>query len=538
MMNITHKLSIDLLRQEQQARIDAVQNDCGRKLALLLHANGIPWPVPGGTSVLVRYRKSDGLGGEYDMLPDGSRAWSIADNVLTVALAPQVLTAEGETVMSVLLTNGDAAIRTFEITINVQPDLKGSIVKSETYIHRTGSEEHLLDIGAKIISGEISSIVLLGDSITDGAGGSGYNGSYSAEVSTNTKGYCWANVFKHFAESRYGTKVRNMGMYGTVMVTQKNAALDFITKDDFVIWLTGTNDRNWPEAYESNIRSYLTAVREKCGGMLVISNLPSTRSDENNHVVNMQRMDEIVTGATAGYVPHFSMYREFFHFCESRTIAFSNCFADHVHPNDRGYFIMFKILCGKLGLPLNPYVSYEQNGPWWEEITNSLDDSPGSGDETVLIDNTDTRTENLCNEGVFLFADIVPCSVMTGYNAASATTALSGKHITRAALHVYTPGVITFGTVDLNQVGQSTPAYLTSTQITVAQTGVVEIPLDMDVGAHETLAMQSVSDTGKLGFFVSNGSDPDDDLRVWKPTVFSGQEADGGIHFYGTIYGY
>lgn len=552
-MTITHKISIDLLRQEQPARIDAVQNDCGRTLALMLHANGIPWSVPEGVTALVRYRKSDNIGGEYDTLPDGSTACRTDGNVLTVALAPQVLTTAGETKLSVLLVKGSAAIRTFHILLQVQPDLTGFLSESETYVRLSAKEDSLTDIGAKIISGEIVSIVLLGDSITDGAGGSEYNGSYTGALSTNTKGYCWANAFKHFTETRYGTKVRNAGMYGTVMEAQKNAALDIVSREDFVIWLTGTNDRNWPEDYENHLRGNLEAVRKKCGGMLVISNLPSTRADENDHTVNMQKMDEIVTRATAGYVPHFSMYREFFQFCESRGVSFGDCFADHVHPNDRGYFIMFKILCSKLGLPMDPYVDYQYGSAWWKEAATDSGGDPGGdntggdssddetdtcscdGSEPALITNTDTRTEDLCTEGIYLYSDIVPCSVMTGYDAAEATTALSGKHISRAALHVFTPGMITFGTVDLTQVGSASPAYLKSKQISVAQTGVVEFPVHIDVGAHETLAIQSTADTGKLGFFFSDNGD--DHLHIWKPTSFAGAEAPGYLYIFGTIYG-
>lgn len=549
-MTITHKISIDLLRQEKTARIDAVQNDCGRVLGLLLHANGIPWPVPAGVTALVRYRKSDNVGGEYDTLPDGSAACHAEGNMLTVALAPQVLTTAGETTLSVLLVKGDAAIRTFRILLQVQPDLTGFSVESETYVRHAAQEDSLTDIGAKIISGQIRSIVLLGDSITDGAGGSEYNGSYAGELSTNTKGYCWANAFKHFAGTRYGTKVRNAGMYGTVMVTQKAAAQSFITKDDFVIWLTGTNDRNWPDAYESHLRSNLEAIRKKCGGMLVISNLPSTRADENDHTVNMQKMDEIITKATAGYVPHFSMYREFFQYCESRVVSFGDCFADHVHPNDWGYFIMFKILCSKLGLPLDPYVDYQYGSSWWAESTkddggDSGDDNTGGdsggctcdGSEPALITNTDTHSEDMCTEGIYLFSNIVPCSVMTGYDAASATTALSGKHISRAEMHVFTPGTITFGTVDLTQIGKSEPVYLKTKKITATRSGVFDFPIHLDVGAHETLAIQSISDTGALGFFVTDVSDSNDDLKIWKPTNFAGTEVPGAIYLFGTIYG-
>ena len=105
-MVITHKMTIDLARQERHAPIDTVQDDCGRALALKLYANGIPWKIPAGVCALVRYRKPDGTKGEYDTLPDGSCAWSAEENLLTVALAPQVLSAVGSTCLSILLTDG------------------------------------------------------------------------------------------------------------------------------------------------------------------------------------------------------------------------------------------------------------------------------------------------------------------------------------------------------------------------------------------------------------------------------------------------
>lgn len=367
-MTITHKLSIDLLRQENITPIDVVQNDCGRFLALLLHANGIPWAIPQGVEIRVRYRKSDGIGGEYNLLPNGNCAWSMDGNVLTIALAPQVLTAAGETVLSVLLTKEHAVIHTFDIRLRVLPDLKNSIVESEGYVHCTGSADSLIQVGAKIMGGTIKSIILMGDDITDGAGGTGYNGSYTEAPSTNTAGYCWANVFARFVSTRYGTTVRNMGMYGSVLTTQTEELLKTVTRDDYVIWCTGTNDRDGAESYRQNLRRNLAAVRERAAGLLVISNPPTLRADENSHAANMQTMDEIVSAAASGYVPFFSLYREFFQFCELRTITFSDNFTDLLHLNNWGHFNLFRILCIKLGLPMDPYTDYQYGGAWWKSF--------------------------------------------------------------------------------------------------------------------------------------------------------------------------
>lgn len=504
-MTIIHKLSIDLAQRECPARIDAVQDDCGRSLALLLHTNGIPWPIPANVSATIRYRKSDGIGGEYDTLPDGTCAWSAADNVLTIALAPQVLTAAGETVLSVLLSDGSRHISTFDILLQVQPGIHSRITKSDTYVNvSTVTDWSPDDIGTMIMGGKIKSIVLLGDSITDGTGGSDYNGSSTAEASTNTDGYCWANVFKKFVENRYGIPVSNKGMFGTMMAEQVDAALQYITEDDFVIWLTGTNDRADAESYRANLRTNLGKIKEKCAGILLVSGIPATQADEKNQPVTMQKMDEIIMSEAAGFVPHFSMYQAINAYCEQQSIALADCFADHCHPNDLGYCIIFKLLCQNLGLPLDPYTDYESFGTWWKPIPEEEGDLASS--YGIIMDSDCVN--------VTLDSNTVPMAMMQKYDAERRTTLFSGKHISSIELCITTAGTITIGVVDLNTCGQTKPVYLRSTQVNVSA-GFISIPLGWEIGANETLALQSVNDTGALG--AAQSSSP---MCVWRASEY------------------
>lgn len=520
-MTITHKLSIDLARREHPVRVDAVQDDCGRVLSLALYTNGIPWTVPVGVSAIVRYCKADGIGGEYDTLPDDTCAWSVSGNVLSVSLAPQVLTVAGEVALSVLLTNGAESISTFDICLQVHPGVSGRVCKSDTYVKVSSPADALADIGSRIIRGDFSSIVLLGDSITDGAGGSEYNGSYTSDISTNTNGYCWANVFKKFVEERYGISVRNLGLYGTPMVTQMEAVLKHITNKDLVIWLTGTNDRDGSGSYQANLKSCIHAIKIKCAGVLVISNIPATKADEDDHAVNMQKMDEIVRTVTNGYVPYISMYQEFNRYCDIHSVNPADCFADHVHPNDLGYYIIFKALCSKLGLPLDTYTDYRSNGLWWR-IRNG---------EKLLLDSTDDYS-GTANDSMGLAEFIVPAPLMTRYDSNAHTTAVSGKYITRALLRVNKTGQITIGKVDLNTVGQ-TPVYIESKTFNVTETGdEVEFLLDMALGENETLAFQRTSDTGQLGYIVISG-----DLFFWQAKDFAAGAYSVDLMLWGKLYG-
>lgn len=523
-MTITHKLSIDLARQGTPVQADAVQGDCGRKLSLMLHANAIPWPIPENVRALVRYCKSDGVGGEYDTLPDGTCAWSAADNVLTIALAPQVLSSPGEVTLSVLLTDGEKAVSTFDIWLQVHPDIRCKIAAADSYVRVSPTpamDDVLADIGARIMSGRISSIVLLGDSITDGAGGTGYNGSYSTDPSTNTEGYCWANAFIKFARERYGIRVQNKGMYGSTLAAQKDKALEFITERDFVIWLTGTNDRWSADTYKANLRPYLAAVKDRCGGMLVISSIPATQEDELEKPVTMQKMDEIIMGELAGFVPHFSMYQELIRYCQQEHIALTDCFADHCHPNDLGYFIMFRLLCQKLGLSLDPYTDYQCFAPWWNPIRYT---------DLALATSAGLITEGQCS-GVELDPGIVPMAMMHSYDSVTRTTIFSGKHVSAIELYVVAPGSITIGTTNLNTCGQGKPVFVRSKEVTVAQAGFVSVPLGWDIGANETLCLQSVADTGKLGFVVTGTP-----MRIWQSSEFEAGARSTDITVHGTVH--
>ena len=133
-MIITHKLKMDLLEPGNMPRIHAVQDDryC-RNLELNLYSGTERWGIPDGVTVLIRYRKADGTGGEYNQLPDGTPAWMAEGNLLTVVLAPQVTAAPGMVTLSASLILGDRQVTTFRIGVNVKPGVKGVLAESEDY---------------------------------------------------------------------------------------------------------------------------------------------------------------------------------------------------------------------------------------------------------------------------------------------------------------------------------------------------------------------------------------------------------------------
>lgn len=134
-MVITHNISMDLALRGVSPRIDVVQDDkYSRNIKIWLFENGAEFIPPGGCCPVIRYSKPDGTGGLYDTLPDGSCAWSLDRNALTISIAPQVCTAVGRVRLMVSLLCGSAELNTFVIGLNVQERVAFSGV-SEDYVN-------------------------------------------------------------------------------------------------------------------------------------------------------------------------------------------------------------------------------------------------------------------------------------------------------------------------------------------------------------------------------------------------------------------
>ncbi len=122
-MILSHAITMALDELQECPQIQAVQSDqyC-RQLVLTLMAQGQPFQIPKGTTVKVRFRRGDGSGEEYAALPDGKACWDYTENVLTVALAPQVCTQAGSVQLTVQLNYKQALLHSFPIRVLVLPD--------------------------------------------------------------------------------------------------------------------------------------------------------------------------------------------------------------------------------------------------------------------------------------------------------------------------------------------------------------------------------------------------------------------------------
>lgn len=137
---ITHRLKMNLDEGDVTQRLEMPLGDVStRNIELLLHANQRIWLIPEDVTVLIRYRKPDGTVGEYDTMPDGSAAWSVYDNMLTLSLAPQVLMAAGSVLVYAVLYQEEKVLHTFAVEICVKTPFDSQYAEktSEDYYYAT-----------------------------------------------------------------------------------------------------------------------------------------------------------------------------------------------------------------------------------------------------------------------------------------------------------------------------------------------------------------------------------------------------------------
>ena len=135
-MTITQKINMDLKEHTVVPGINAVQGDAyTRLLEISLLDGGEVWQIPSGATLLVSYVRSDGTGGEYDSLLSGESAGSISGNVITLVLAPQMLTEAGLVQVNVTLIQAAQQISTFRFLVNVHPNVGTQIEGTEGYYH-------------------------------------------------------------------------------------------------------------------------------------------------------------------------------------------------------------------------------------------------------------------------------------------------------------------------------------------------------------------------------------------------------------------
>lgn len=206
-------------------------------------------------------------------------------------------------------------------------------------------------------------IVLGGDSITHGVGGTGFAQSGETIINDykrNPDGYCWANLFKDYIETNFNAVVINNACTGTASsFWNTNKASLIPDNTDLFILTIGTNDRNTYKSNPSSKQAILTAYKNNlksivdyCHGkgiqIILVSPIPASKTNENYtddnviRVTKMFEMNEVVQQvAVECNMEYTNMYNLLYYYYWENDLNFEDYFVDGLHPNDSMYRVMF-----------------------------------------------------------------------------------------------------------------------------------------------------------------------------------------------------
>lgn len=229
-------------------------------------------------------------------------------------------------------------------------------------------------IMSKVVLAERTvNIKLLGDSITHGAGGTGFEQDGEPIVegfARNKDGYCWAKLFKEHMESQYDCTVTNNACTGTTIefiIDNFNQLVG--SEDDIVICTIGTNNRHQHftdapkhtkrehmEEFYRNIIKLYDKFQEAGKDVIFVANIPASAENEKDgsdywRIFHMNDVNDIYMKASVVCnFPFISMYSKFLEYCDLKGITVDSLLADGLHPNDDGYDVMFKLIMKELGI--------------------------------------------------------------------------------------------------------------------------------------------------------------------------------------------
>ena len=204
-------------------------------------------------------------------------------------------------------------------------------------------------------------IVLGGDSITHGVGGTGFaqDGELILETAfrtwnRNPNGYCWAKLFKEYIEGNYNASVTNNGCTGSYSAVWKDNKAALIPEDtDLFIFTIGTNDRDVRTGTETredaltNFYNNVTEVVEYCHNMgvniVLASPIPASAANEGDgKLCHVYELNGILQKVAAEHnIAYVNLYNEVYYYMMDHGLNLNDYLADGLHPNDAGHKLLF-----------------------------------------------------------------------------------------------------------------------------------------------------------------------------------------------------
>ena len=204
-------------------------------------------------------------------------------------------------------------------------------------------------------------IVLGGDSITHGVGGTGFSQDGDVILSTssrtwyrNTSGYCWAKLFKEHIEDNYKAIVTNNGCSGSNSDIWNDNKETLIPSDtDLCILTIGTNDRNARDGVTtkaealSNYYDNITSIVKYCHSnnidIILVSPIPASSENEaEDRLCHIYELNGILQKvASENNIEYINLYSEIYYHMLDHKLSLNDYLGDGLHPNDSGYKLMY-----------------------------------------------------------------------------------------------------------------------------------------------------------------------------------------------------
>ena len=283
---------------------------------------------------------------------------------------------------------------------------------------------------AALRAGEIHSVLIVGDSISDGNGDSLYTSNQQTrkqggcrEILTDEAGTAyyeapadgqgWVRYFREYLQEYTDVSVFHNNAIGGKSAKWFNAHKDslFEQRDryDAIFVMLGTNDRwdclNEQEFY-TEYSQLLAYLQEKCSYLTVFTPLPGIDTYEPLAEVKMnldtrQIADTVLQlCSNNGYTCH-NLYSGLLSYARSDDRTLDEYFFGGVHPNPFGYRAVWRLIAGELGLNLPIQDVYDST----ERLSSVVGigvNRPEITEQTNLLAQTDNMP--VFPEGVSIYA--------------------------------------------------------------------------------------------------------------------------------------
>lgn len=235
-------------------------------------------------------------------------------------------------------------------------------------------------------------ICLIGDSITQGMGSSGFqqydavidehtynvrgNGPNNPNATSNYKigeylwtsggrrwyealdGNGWAHLFKNYMNEKFKIIVRNFGMSGINSGDLKyfiNNFMDTKYNFDCFVLMIGTNNREQGnlESFYADMNDTIKTIKNYGKDLIIMDCIPASIENEKTFSVHMEDVhNALINISCENKIPFISVYNLFIDYCSNKGIQINSLLSDGLHPSNEGYKVMFQLISNAMGIAL------------------------------------------------------------------------------------------------------------------------------------------------------------------------------------------